>query len=64
MIDIPQKGILKKEDYERLKNRVYFICKNYDVLDDAGQFYLYKSIANLKVNQSAQNPITYLSPLG
>lgn len=63
MIDIPQRGILKEEDYERLKNRVYFICRNYDVLDDAGQFYLYKSIANLKVNQSAQNPITYLSPL-
>ena len=32
------------------------------VLDEEGQFYLNKSIANLKVNQSAQNPITYLSP--
>ena len=62
MIDIPQRGILKEEDYEQLKNRVYFICKNYNVLDDAGKFYLHKSIVNLKVNQSAQNPITYLSP--
>lgn len=62
MIDIPQKNILKSEDYERLKNRVYFICKNYSVLDEEGQFYLNKSIVNLKVNQSAQNPITYLSP--
>lgn len=62
MIDIPQKGILKDEDYERLKNRIYFICKDYAVLDEEGQFYLNKSIANLKVNQSAQNPITYLSP--
>ncbi len=62
MIDIPQKDLLKTEDYERLKNRVYFICKNYDDLDEEGRFYLNKSIVNLKVNQSAQNPITYLSP--
>lgn len=29
-------------------------------MDKAEKFYLYKSIASLKVNQSAQNPITYL----
>ncbi len=62
MIDVPQRDILKTEDYERLKKRVYFICKDYSVLDEDGHFYLNKSIANLKVNQSAQNPITYLSP--
>jgi len=62
MIDIPQKGILKPEDFEKIKNRVYFICKDYSELDEEGRFYLNKSIANLKVNQSAQNPITYLSP--
>ena len=62
MIDIPQKHILKPEDYKRLKNRVYFICKDYCVLDEDGRFYLNKSIVNLRVNQSAQNPITYLSP--
>ena len=62
MIDIPQKDMLKPEDYERLKKRVYFVCKDYSVLDEDGYFYLNKSIANLKVNQSAQNPITYLSP--
>lgn len=62
MIDIPQRNILKPEDYERLKKRIYFICKDYSVLDESGRFYLNKSIANLKVNQSAQNPITYLSP--
>ena len=62
MIDVPQRDILKPEDYERLKKRVYFICKDYSALDEYGRFYLNKSIANLKVNQSAQNPITYLSP--
>lgn len=62
LIDIPQRNILKPEDYERLKKRVYFICRDYSVLDEDGRFYLNKSIANLKVNQSAQNPITYLSP--
>ena len=61
MIDIPQKDILKPEDYDRLKDRVYFVCKDYSALDEDGRFYLNKSIADLKVNQSAQNPITYLS---
>ena len=60
--DMPQKELLKDEDYERLKNRVYFTCKDYTQLDEEGKFYLYRSISNLKVNQSAQNPITYLSP--
>ena len=62
MIEIPQRGILKPEDHERLKNRVYFICKDYNELDEEGRFYLNKSIVDLKVNQSAQNPITYLAP--
>ena len=31
--------------------------------DDAEDFYLYKSIAGLKLNQSTQNPITYLNPI-
>ena len=62
MIDIPQREILTPEDYERIKNRVYFVCNDYRNLDDEGQFYLHKSIAKLKVNQSAQNPITYLIP--
>ena len=63
MIDAPQADLLTSEDYERLKNRVYFTCKDYNALDDEGRFYLNKSIVNLKVNQSAQNPITYLSPI-
>ena len=60
MIDVPQKDILTSEDFERLKNRIYFVCKDYRNLDEEGRFYLHKSIAKLKVNQSAQNPITYL----
>ena len=31
-------------------------------MDENEQFYLEKSIAGLKLNQSAQNPITYLYP--
>ncbi len=62
MIDIPQADILTPDDYERLKNRVYFVCDDYRDLDEEGRFYLHKSIVNLKVNQSAQNPITYLMP--
>lgn len=62
-IDIPQRDVMKSEDYERLKNRVYFICNDYRNLDEDGRFYLNKTIVNLKINQSAQNPITYLSPI-
>ena len=45
---------------------MFFIDKgfeNHEPLDDAEEFYLYKSIAGLKLNQSAQNPITYLNPV-
>ena len=59
----PQKDILTPEDYERLKNRIYFVCKNYTDLDEASSFYRYKSITELKSFRSAQNPITYLSPV-
>lgn len=62
MIDTPQRDILDPEGFERLKNRVYFVCNDYRNLDDDGKFYLHKSIVNLKVNQSAQNPISYLAP--
>ena len=62
MIDLPQKDILKLEDYERLKKRVYFVCKDYNILDENARFYINKSITNLRSTQSAQNPITYLSP--
>lgn len=62
MIDIPQRDILDSEGFERLKNRVYFVCDDYRNLDEEGKFYLHKSIVNLKVNQLAQNPISYLAP--
>lgn len=62
-IDIPQKDKLTQNDFERLKDRAYFICNNYQNLDEAGRFYLHKSISELKDTQSAQNPITYLSPV-
>lgn len=61
-IDVPRIRDYQAESLERRKNRVYFISRNYEELDENQQFYLYKSIADLKVNQSAQNPITYLSP--
>lgn len=62
MIDVPRTEDWNKDIFERMKNRIYFICKDYEKLDAEGMFYLNKSIAELKVNQSAQNPITYLSP--
>lgn len=62
MIDIPQQNLLRPEDRQRFQNRVYFICKDPAALDDEGRFYLNRSIANLRVNQTAQNPITYLLP--
>lgn len=62
MIDVPRAEDWDSDTFERVKNRVYFTCKNYEDPDAEGQFYLHKSIGELKLNQSAQNPITYLSP--
>ena len=50
----------------KLENRLFFEDKSFEqglAMDDNEQFYLGKSIARLKVNQSAQNPITYLDPV-
>ena len=56
------------------KNRLFFEDKDFEqalaanqldqAWDENEQFYRWKSIAKLKVNQSAQNPITYLNPIG
>lgn len=59
-LDAPHVNELDDEALEQAKNRVYFVCDDYEYLDENQQFYLHKSIAELKVNQSAQNPITYL----
>lgn len=48
----------------KTEKRLYFVDEGYErgePMDEAEQFYLYKSIARLKLNQSAQNPITYLN---
>lgn len=62
-IDVPQIDKMDGETFEKLKNRVYFICKDYTKIDEEGKAYLHKSIAGLKLNQASQNPISYLSPL-
>ena len=49
----------------KTENRVFFVDERYEQglpLDKNEEFYLGKSIAGLKLNQSAQNPITYLYP--
>ncbi len=62
MIDVPRPHEFKNGIDENSAARVYFISKNHESLDESQQFYLHKSIAELKVNQLAQNPVTYLIP--
>ena len=60
---LPRKDIVLTP---KLENRLFFEDENFEKglsMDDNEQFYLGKSIARLKVNQSAQNPITYLEPV-
>lgn len=48
---------------EKIANRIFFVDEEYErtaLMDTVEKFYYGKSIANLKINQSAQNPITYL----
>ena len=50
----------------KTENRLFFVDERYEQgfsLDENESFYIGKSIARLKLNQSAQNPITYLYPL-
>lgn len=50
---------------EKLEKRIFFEDKNFEKglpLDEHQLFYLNKSIFELKINQSAPNPITYLKP--
>ncbi len=49
------------------ENRIFFVDEAFEhgmPPDENEAFYCWKSIAGFKVNQSAQNPITYLSPKG
>jgi uncharacterized protein len=50
----------------KTENRLFFVDERYEQgfpLDENESFYIGKSIAGLTLNQSAQNPITYLYPL-
>lgn len=50
----------------KTENRLFFVDERYEQgfpLDENESFYIGKSIDGLQLNQSAQNPITYLYPL-
>ena len=50
----------------KTENRLFFVDERYEQglpFDEYETFYIGKSIAGFKLNQSAQNPITYLYPL-
>ena len=61
------KDILPRQDIvltPKTENRLFFVDERYEhgfPLDENEEFYIGKSIARLKLNQSAQNPITYLN---
>ena len=62
------KDLLPRQDIvltPKTENRVFFIDENFEQglpMDENEKFYYGKTIAGLKLNQSAQNPITYLFP--
>ena len=71
---LPREGLDIGDEFAKNKDRLFFEDKDFEqalaanqldqAWDEHEQFYRWKSIAKLKVNQSAQNPITYLNPLG
>lgn len=63
MVNVPRPEELDEETLAKAKDRIYFICNDYAAMDVNQCFYLHKSISELKLNQSAQNPITYLKPI-
>lgn len=59
---LPRQDIILTPQTE---NRLFFVDEGFEQglpYDADEEFYIGKSISRLKVNQSAQNPITYLSP--
>ena len=52
----------KKTKISDLEQVIKYAANEEKVNDENEQFYCGKSIAGLKLNQSAQNPITYLNP--
>ena len=62
IINVPRPEEFNEDTFAKAKDRIYFICNDYTAMDVNQRFYLHKSISALKVNQSAQNPITYLEP--
>ena len=49
----------------KTENRLFFVDERYEQglpPDENQSFYMYKSIAEFKLNKLAQNPITYLNP--
>mgnify|MGYP000131036801 FL=1 len=64
--DAPEKRPRQDEPLTpQSENRVFFVDKNFELRsapDENETFYYGKSIAGLKLNQGAQNPITYLAP--
>ncbi|MBF1761052.1 MAG: hypothetical protein HXP25_00470 [Veillonella sp.] len=71
---LPREGLDIGDEFAKNKDRLFFEDKDFEqalaanqldqAWDEHEQFYRWKSIAKLKVNQSAQNPITYLNPIG
>ena len=56
---LPRQDVVLKLKTE---NRLFFVDERYEqgfLLDDNESFYIGKSIARLKLNQAAQNSITY-----
>lgn len=63
MKDVPRQDEITEQNFNKIKNRIYFTCKNYTEMDEHQKFYLHKSISTLSVNQSSQNPISYIEPI-
>jgi hypothetical protein len=60
---LPRQDVVLTAQTEK---RLFFVDDDFEnglPHDDNEDFYYGKSIAKLKVNQSAQNPITYLNPV-
>lgn len=64
--DAPEKRPRQDEILtSRMENRIFFVDENFELglpPDENEIFYYGKSIAGLKLNQGAQNPIIYLNP--
>jgi hypothetical protein len=57
-VDVPRPHEIRGAEFERVKNRLYFVCNDYEEKDEWQEHYLGQVITDLQIGQ---NPVSYIN---